>query len=181
MFNNDYGIALLYQFMQHRQQHFNVFKMQAGCRLVQNIQRLARAARRQLFGQLYTLRLTPRQVQRTLPQLNIVQPYPLQQLKLSRNLWHIYKEPVRLVHGHIKDVRNGFALVLYRQRFLIITRPVTLVAFNINIGQEIHFNLYLAVTLTRLAPAALYIERESSRRISTGLSLWQAGKEITNI
>ena len=55
------------------------------------------------------------------------------------------------------------------------------VAFDIHVGQEIHFNLYLAVTLTCLTAAALDIKRKASRCVSAGLGFGQTGKEITDV
>src|ERR1700694_5425517 len=59
--DHQYGIAPVHELIQHFQQMMDVFKMQTGGRLVENIKSFARVALGQLGGQLYPLRLAPTQ------------------------------------------------------------------------------------------------------------------------
>ena len=43
MFDDDYGISLFHELLQHIQQHLYVFEMQAGGRLVKNVEGISRA------------------------------------------------------------------------------------------------------------------------------------------
>ena len=73
MFDDDDRVALFHQFVQHRQQHLDIFEMQPRRRFVQNIQRLAGAARGQFLGQFDALGFAAGQIQRTLPQFDVIQ------------------------------------------------------------------------------------------------------------
>ncbi|MNY52920.1 hypothetical protein D3C86_1886380 [compost metagenome] len=58
MLNDHNGVALIAQLMQHFKQLLDIGEVQAGGWLIQNIQRLAGSALRQLARQLHALRLT---------------------------------------------------------------------------------------------------------------------------
>ena len=60
MLNHDDRIPGVDQLVQHFQQLANVIEVQTCRRFVENVQRTARCALRQLLGQLYALRLTAR-------------------------------------------------------------------------------------------------------------------------
>ena len=55
------------------------------------------------------------------------------------------------------------------------------VAGNVNIGQEVHFNAAHSVALTRLASAALYVEREPSRLVAAHVRIAGGGKKLAYI
>ena len=65
-------------------------------------------------------------------------------------------------NGHIKHVRNGAFFVLNGQRFPVEPLAVTCGTGNVNVGQELHFDLFDAVTLTLFASSAFDIETETS-------------------
>ena len=73
MLDDDHGVALIDQRMQHFQQFAHIVEMQAGGRFIENIKRLARRAAREFLGQLDALRLAARQGRRRLPDLDIAQ------------------------------------------------------------------------------------------------------------
>ena len=54
-------------------------------------------------------------------------------------------------------------------------------AGNIDIGKEVHFDPYRAVTTTCLAASALHIEREPARLIAPYLGLCGRGKKLANV
>ena len=56
--NDNDGIALIHQTIQHAQQHPNILKMQSGSRFIEHIQRLARIPLRQLRRQFHPLALS---------------------------------------------------------------------------------------------------------------------------
>ena len=58
MLNHHDGVALIAQLVQHVQQLLDIRKVQAGGRLIQNIQRLTGTAFGQLTRQLHALRFT---------------------------------------------------------------------------------------------------------------------------
>ena len=55
--DHDHSVAALDQLLQHLKQLAHIFKMQACCRLIQDIERAARGALGELLGELDALRL----------------------------------------------------------------------------------------------------------------------------
>ena len=72
----------------------------------------------------------------------------------------------RLGDGQFQHIGNGLALVLHLQRGLVETTPITFVAFNVDIREEVHLDFPDPVTLAILAATTLHIEREPARLVS---------------
>ena len=85
MLNDNHGIALIHQFLQHFHQFSHIFKMQASGGFIENIKRAASGALSQLFGQLDPLRFATRKRCRLLANFNIGEPNPVQGLQLVGN------------------------------------------------------------------------------------------------
>jgi hypothetical protein len=84
--------------------------MQAGGRLVEDVQRAAGGALRQLLGQLDALRLAARQRRRLLADLDIAEADPLERLHLVADDGHGGKNFARLLDRHVQHVGDDLPL-----------------------------------------------------------------------
>jgi hypothetical protein len=71
--DHHHGVALLDQLVQHLEQLRDVVEVQAGGRLVEDVERAPGGAARQLLGQLDALRLAARQRRRLLADLDVAE------------------------------------------------------------------------------------------------------------
>ena len=81
MLDHDDSVSLLHQLVQDIKQFGHVMEVQACSGLIEDIERTAGRAFRQLLGKLHPLRLAARQSGRLLPHMDVAQPDPLQELK----------------------------------------------------------------------------------------------------
>ena len=71
--DDDHGVAEIDQPVEHVEQLHEIVEVEAGRRLVQQVERLARVGPRQLGGELDALRLTARERRRRLAELHVVE------------------------------------------------------------------------------------------------------------
>ena len=86
VFDDDDGIATIYQSLQHIHQNADVLEVQSRGRLVQNVQRLTRILLRQFGSQLYTLALTTAKRCRGLSQFDVAKTNVLDCLNLAQDI-----------------------------------------------------------------------------------------------
>ena len=77
---------------------------------------------------------------------------------LAEDFRHVLKEFHGLVDGHVQDIGYRLALVSYLKRFAVIAFAVAHFAWNHHVGQEIHFDTLIPVTIACFTPASLHIE-----------------------
>ena len=94
--------------------------------------------------------------------MDVAKAYVLQHCQLAVNTWLILKELAGLAHRHIKNLRDGFALIMHLQRIAVIACAVTNLAGNVNVRQKVHFYLIHAVALAGLAASSLHVKAEAS-------------------
>ena len=93
-----------------------------------------------------------------LSQLDIPQPYFLQDFYFIQNLRYVLKELHSPVNSHIQHIGYGFSLKTHFQRFTVITFAMTYFTWDQDIRQEIHFNCLVTVTATSFATSSGHIE-----------------------
>ena len=86
-----------------------------------------------------------------------------------------------LVNGHFQHIVNALALVVDFESFTVVALALADFAWNINIGEEMHFYLDDTVALTSLAASALDIEGESSACVAVSTGVGSLGKKVTDI
>src|SRR5439155_8341370 len=79
--DHHHRVPLVHQAVQHLEQEAHVFEVQAGSRLVQDVEGSARVALGQLGGELDPLRLAAGQGGRRLAEVDVAQPYVVQELQ----------------------------------------------------------------------------------------------------
>src|SRR5260221_1546168 len=170
----DPGVALRDQFVEHLKQLAHVFEVQAGGRLIQDVEGLAGGPPRQFFRQLYPLRLAAGDRRRLLADLDVAQPDALQRLHLVADRRHRLENLGGFINRHIKNVGYALAFEQDFQGLSVIAVALPDVAGDIDIGQEVHLDLDQAIALAGLAAAALDVEIEPTRSIAPRLGLRQA-------
>src|SRR5580704_7646758 len=78
----------------------------------------------------------------------------------------------------MEHVGDGVAAEPNGQGFLVVAGAVAYVAGDVDVGQEVHLNLDLAVALARLAAAAHHVKGEATGPVATNAGLGQEGEEL---
>lgn len=158
MLDHQHGVAGVDQALQHVEQLAHVLEVQAGGGLVQNIERLARLAAVQLLGQLDALGLAAGKRGGGLAQAHVTQAHIVEGLQLALDLGNVAKERQGLGHAHLEYVRDRLAAVGDLQRLAVVALAAADLARYVDIRQEVHLDLDLAIALARLAAAAGDVE-----------------------
>src|SRR5262249_48855374 len=121
----------------------------------------------QLSGKLDPLSLAARERGSRLTEFDVTQAHIEQGLELRLDLRDVLEQGQCILNGCIKQVGNRQALVTYSERLSVVPGAPANVTQDIDVREEIHFYSFQAVALTGLAPAALDVEREPARLISS--------------
>src|SRR3954468_1011587 len=154
--------------------------MEAGGRLVEDVERLAGGAPPQLLRQLDPLRLAAAERGRALADLDVAEPDLLKHAHLVADAGNRLEQAGRLLDVHVEHVGDRVALELHLERLAVVARAVAHVAGDVDVGQEVHFDLYEAVALARLAPPALDVEAEAAGLVAARLAFGQAGEPVAD-
>ena len=109
MLDHDHGVAGLDQAMQHFEQLAHVLEMQAGGRLVEDVERPAGSAARQFLCELHALGFAARQGRRLLADMDIAQPDLLQGQQLLADHRHGLEEFDAFVDRQLQHVGDRLA------------------------------------------------------------------------
>ena len=154
--------------------------MQAGGRFVQDVERAAGRAPRQLLGQLHALRLAAGQGGRRLADMDVAEADLLQHRQLVADRRHGLEELDAFLDRHLQDVGDRLALESDLQGLAVVALALALVALDIDVGQEVHLDLDDAVALAGLAAAALHVEGEAAGLVAARLGFRQAGEPVAD-
>src|SRR5215212_1186887 len=177
VFDDDDRIALVDEPVEHVEQLADVLEMQAGGRLVEDVDRPTRRTLLQLGCELDPLRLTARKRRRRLAQPHVAQPHVDQRLEIPVDRADRSEELGCVLDRQVEHFRDGLALVVHFESFSVVPGAVAHLARHVHIGEEIHLDLDRAVARARLAPAALDVEREPARLVTAHLGLRGGGEE----
>mgnify|MGYP003694175915 CR=1 FL=1 len=97
-------VAGLEQLAERGEQLRDVVEMQAGRRLVEDVEQALAAVRRQVRGDLDPLRLAARERRRRLAQSQIAEADFVEHLQAPQHLRRAAEERQRLAHGHVEDL-----------------------------------------------------------------------------
>src|SRR5918912_1222373 len=177
--DHDHRIAAVDQAVKHLQQACRVREVQAGGRLVQDIQRAARGAPAQLCGQLDALCLTAGQRGGRLSQVDVAQAYVMKRLQPVGDCGHVLEEGQRLFDRHLQHFGDVLTLVVDLQRLAVIALALAHLTGDVDVGQEMHLDLLDARALAGFAAAALDVEGEPAGLVAANARLRHVGKELT--
>ena len=166
--DDDDRIALVAQSVQHVQQLTNVLEVQSRGGLVENVKRLASVALGKFARQFDALSLAAGKGGGALAETDVGQSDIHQGLQLSRQHGHRVEELARFLYGHIQNFLDVPALVAHVECFPVVALAPADIAGDVDVGQEVHFDLDDAVPPARLATTALDVETEPSGPIAAG-------------
>src|SRR5688500_366980 len=178
--DDDHGVPLVHQLMQHFEKLSHIFEMQASGRFVQDIEGAAGRPAGQLLGQLHALRLAAGQRCRGLADMDVAEADLLQHRQLVADRRDGAEELDAFLNRHLKDIGNRLAFESYFQGLAVVALALALVALDIDVGQEVHLDLDDAVALAGLAAAALHVEGEAARLVAARLGFGQAGEPVAD-
>ena len=166
--------------VQDAQQVRRVLEREARRRLVEDVERLACGALRELARQFDALRLAAAQRRRRLAEPDVAEPHRLERLQLRPDARDVGEELVRLRYGHRQHVGDARVAEADLERVLVVAAALAHLAGDGDVGQELHLDLHVPVALASLAPPALHVEREAPRHIAARLRLRQRREELAD-
>ena len=166
--DDDDRVAAVDEAVEDLEQLLDVGEVQAGGRLVEDVQRPPRRPSRQLGRELDPLRLAAGEGRRRLAEVDVAEADVEQGLELGADLGDRREELERLGDGHLEHVRDGLALVVDLEGLAVVALALADLARDVDVGQELHLDLQDAVALAVLAASALDVEAEAARACSPG-------------
>ena len=154
--------------------------MQAGRRLVEDVERAAGGPPRQFLGELHALRLAARQGRRLLADMDVAEADLLQGQELVADHRHGLEELDALVDRHLQHVGDRLAAEVDFQRLAVVALALADVALDVDVGQEVHLDLDDAVALAGLAAPALDVEREAAGLVAALGRFRQLGEPVAD-
>ncbi len=91
------------------------------------------------------------------------------------------EEVERLLDGHVEHVGDRLALEAHLERLAVVALAVALLARDVDVGQEVHLDLDLAVAAADLAAPALHVEGEAAGLVAAGAGLLGAREEVADL
>ena len=154
--------------------------MQAGSRLIQNVEGAAGRPLGEFAGQFDPLRFPTGQGRRGLSQLDVVQPHIMQGLELGPDKGNMLEKLQGLIHRHAQDIGDAPILVLDLQCLPVIPLALADFAGHIDVRQEMHLDLEQTVSLASLATAPFHVETVAPRLVASNTRLRQLGKQAAD-
>ena len=134
---------------------------------------------RELGGELDALGLAAGEGGGGLAELNVAETDVAHGFELAANLQYRVEEFQRL-HGHFEHLIDVLALVAYLQRLAVVAVAPADLAGDVDIGQEVHFDLDDAVAGAHLAAPALDVEGKPIRLVAAGPGVGRLGEHVAD-
>ncbi len=179
--DDQHAVACIHQAVQDLDQLVHIGSMQPDRWFVQHVQGAAGGAAGQLLRQLDALGFAAGQRGAGLPDLDVAQTHFLQKLELVLHVREGGEFLQRLVDGHVEDVGDAVTLELDLQGLAVEARAVAHVAWDVDVGQELHLDAQLALSLAGFAAPAVHVEREASGLVAAHLAFGQLGKQFADL
>lgn len=178
--DQNHRVTEIDQSLQNFYELFHIRKMETRGGFVNHINRLPSATLGEFEGQLDPLSFPARKGECRLPQLDIPKTNGLEGSQFMSNWGDTHEKLRRFVDGHLEHLVDVFPFVADFQGLSVKPPAVTDIAGDVDIGKEMHLNLYGTVPLAVLAAPTFDIEAETSGLVATGLRLWQRGVEVSD-
>ena len=169
--DDDHGVALVDETVQHVEEPPDVLEVQPRRRLVEDVHRASRRPLAQLARELHPLRLTTGERGRRLSEPHVAEPDVDERLQVRRDGRQVLEECERLLDRQVEDVGDGEPSVADLERLAVVATPLADLAGHVDVGEEVHLDAERAVAVARLAAAALHVEAEAPRLVAAELRL----------
>ena len=181
VFDHDHAVALFDQGVEDFEQFADVFEVEAGGGLVQNVEGLAGGSAGEFLGELDALGFAAGQGGGLLADFDIAEADFGEHRHLVADGGDGLEEFHRVLDRHVEHVGDAVALELHLQRFAIVARAVADVAGDIDVGEEVHLDLEHAVALAGFAAAALDVEAEAAGLVAARLAFGEASEPVADV
>ena len=141
----------------------DVFEVQTRGRLVEDVDGVPGRPLVELARELDPLRLAAGKRGRRLSELDVAEPDVGERLHVPLDRRDVLEELERLVDAHLEDVGDRAALVLHLERLAVVAAALADLARDVDVGEEVHLDLDLAVARAVLASPAADVEGEPCR------------------
>ena len=169
MFNDDDRVAAFHEFLEHVHEDADVFEVQSRGRFVQDVERTARVALGEFRGEFHALAFSAREGGAGLSDFNVAQSDFLKHFDFVEDVGHVFEELHGLVDGHVQHVGDALSFEAHLQSLVVVALAVAGFAGHEHIGQEVHFDGFVAVPFADLAASAFHVEGETSRFVAPHL------------
>ncbi len=134
MFDDDHAVALVHQPVEHCQQFPHIVEVQAGRRLIENIDGATGRPALEFCGELDPLRLASRQRRRGLAESDIPQTDVNQGLEVAVDAGNGFEKFGGLFNGHAQHVGDGLALVVDLEGLAVVSLTVADLTGHVDVG-----------------------------------------------
>ena len=169
------------QAIEHVEQALDVGEVQPGGRLVEDVERVAGGDLGELGRELHPLRLAARELRGRLAEPDVVEPDVVQRVEAARDLRDVLEERAGIRDRHLEHVGDRLALEADLERLAVVALAVALLAGHVDVGQEVHLDLDLAVAAADLAAPALDVEAEPAGLVAARPRLAGLGVELADV
>src|SRR5438445_12772544 len=115
-----------------------------------------RVALRELGRELDPLRFAPGEGSGRLAEVDIAEPYVVQELQFRPDARLGLEKVEGLPHRQVEHVRARLSFIPHPEGLAAVAPPLAPLARDVDVGQEVHLDLHEAVALTRLAPPPVH-------------------------
>ena len=179
--DDDHGVVLIDQAIEHPEQFADVVEVQTGGGFVQDVEGPAGAALGQFAAELDPLGLAAGKGRGRLTEPDVAQPHVPQGGHFVFYGRNVLEKLHGLADGHVQNIGNGSASIGHLEGVPVVPAAAADVAGDIDIGQEMHFDLDDAVAFTGFAPASFDIEGEPARLVAAGPGLGEPGEQVPDM
>ncbi len=178
--DHDDAVPGVAQPVEHVEEKLDVVEVQAGGRLVQDIERSSGIPLGELQGELHALGFAPGERGRRLSEPDVAEADVDERLQPPGDGRHGGKEGRRFRRRHLEHLVDVLPAVADLERLAVVALAVADIAGDVDVGQEMHFHLRHAVALAGLAAPALHVEGEAPCVVPAPARLRHAGEKLAD-
>ncbi len=164
--DDDHRVAAVDEGVQHLQELLHVVEVEARRGLVEDVERAAGRAARQLARELHALGLAARERRRALAEPDVPEAHVVEGVHDRPDRGDVREDLGGLLGREREDVGDVEALVAHLERLAVVALAAAHVARDVDVGQEVHLDRDLPAAAAVLAAAALHVEREAPRAVA---------------
>src|SRR5262245_17658377 len=179
--DDDDRVALVDEPAQDAEQLADVLEVETGRGLVEEVYRAPGRPLLQLRGELDALCFATGQRGSGLAEPDIAEPDLHQGGQVPADRRDGLEERGGFLDGHVEDLGDGLAFEVDFERLAVVTSAVADLARDIDIREEVHFDLDRAITGACLAAPALDVEREPAGLVAPDLRLGGLGEQPADV
>lgn len=181
MLDDDHGVAAVDEFTKDFEQTADIVGVEAGGRLVEDIEGLAGTAASELSGELDALGFAAGEGGGRLAELDVAEADFLDGFELREDGGDVGKEFYGFVDSHVKNLGDVLPFILDLEGFVVVAAAVASGAGDVDVGEEVHFDFVDTVALAGFAASTLNIETEAAGFITAKFSFGLMSEKFADL